>query len=190
RTSAFAFRGREHDLRSVGDRLKVETILEGSIRRAGNRIRVTAQLINLADESHLWSERYDRELTDVFAIQDDISQSIADALRVKLSAPRRRVENLEAFQALLKGRYYIGRYTPDGLARAKECFESALAHDPNYALAYAELATSYYVLASLSLKAGADVGPLARAAAEKALAIDPALADAHSILGVVFGAFE
>ena len=87
RTSAFAFRGKEQDLRAIGQRLNVGTILEGSVRRAGNRIRVTAQLIKVADESHLWSERYDREMTDIFAIQDDISQAIANALKVKLATP-------------------------------------------------------------------------------------------------------
>ncbi len=190
RTSAFAFRGKEHDLRAIGERLKVGTILEGSVRRAGNRIRVTAQLINVADESHLWSERYDREMTDVFAIQDEISQAIADALKVKLAAPRRRAENLEAYQAYLKGRYHLQHYTPASLAKAKESFEQALAHDPNYAPAYAGLAAHYYIPAALGIKAMAAVAPLAKSAAEKALAIDPTLAEAHSVLGLVAAAYE
>jgi adenylate cyclase len=114
RTSAFAFRGKEQDLRSIGQRPRVGNILEGSVRRAGNRIRVTAQLIKVADESHLWSERYDREMTDIFAIQDDISQAIANAMKVKLAGPQSRAANIEAFQSYLKGLYW---------AKAKESFE-------------------------------------------------------------------
>src|SRR5258707_8537091 len=110
RTSAFAFRGQEQDLRTIGQRLRVGTILEGSVRRAGNRIRVTSQLINVADESHLWSDRYDREMTDVFAIQDDISQAIANALTVTFATPQRRTRNIEAFQSYLKGLYWYQRY--------------------------------------------------------------------------------
>ncbi len=136
RTSAFAFRGKEQDLHTIGQRLRVRTILEGSVRRAGTRIRVTAQLIQVANESHLWSERYDREMTDIFAIQDDISKAIATALKVKLAGPQRRPGNIEAFQSYLKGLYWYQRYTPESLAKAKESFEQALGHDPTYAPAY------------------------------------------------------
>src|SRR5580704_16884819 len=112
RTSAFAFRGKEQDLRTIGERLRVAVILEGSVRRAGNRIRVTAQLIKVADESHLWSESYDRAMTDIVGIQDDISKAIADALKVKLAVPPRRAANVEAFQSYLRGLYWYQRYTP------------------------------------------------------------------------------
>ena len=156
----------------------------------GNRIRVTAQLIRIADESHLWSDRYDCELTDVFAIQDEISQAIAGALQVKLAGPGRRVEDLRAYQADLKGRYHLVRYTPASLAKAKECFEQALEHDPTYAPAYVGLAAYYYILGALSMKATAEVAPLAKSAAEKALALDSSQAEAHSILGMVTGAVE
>jgi adenylate cyclase len=115
RASAFAFRGKEQDLRTIGQRLRVGTILEGSVRSAGNRIRVTAQLIKVADESHLWSERYERDMTDIFAIQDDISQAIANALKVKLANPRRSTTNVDAFQSYLKGLYWYQRYTPESL---------------------------------------------------------------------------
>jgi len=190
RTSAFAFRGKEQDLRTIGERLRVGTILEGSVRRAGNRVRVTAQLIRVSDESHLWSESYDREMTDIFAIQDDISQAIANALKVRLAGPRRRTANIEAFQSYLKGLYWYQRYTPESLAKAKEAFEQALGHDPNYAPAYAGLAVFYYGLGALSIKRMVEMAPLAKSAAEKALALDETLSEAHSVLGLVTGAVE
>jgi len=190
RTSAFAFRGREQDLRTIGQRLKVATVLEGSVRRAGNRIRVTAQLIRLADESHLWSDRYDREMTDIFAIQDEISLAIANALQVKLAAPRRQTGNAEAFQSYFKGLYWFQRYTADSLARAKESFEQALRHDPGYAPAHGGLATFYFGLGALGIDRMVEMAPLAKAAAQSALEIDPTLSVAHSVLGLVAGAVE
>ena len=190
RTSAFAFRGKEQDLRTIGDRLRVGTILEGSVRRAGNRIRVTAQLINVADESHMWSERYDREMTDIFAIQDDISQAIANALKIKLGTPRHHAENIEAYQNHLKGLYWYQRYNQESLAKAKESFEQTLALDPSYAPAYAGLAVFYYGLGALSIKRMTEMAPLAKSAAQKALAIDPTLSEAHSVLGLITGAVE
>ena len=143
RTSSFAFRGKEQDITKIAEALRVRTILEGSVRRAGNRLRVTAQFINAADGTHLWSERYDRDMTDVFAIQDEIGQAISEALKVRL-APRAQAVNIEAYQNYLKGQYYSVRFTPESLAKAKECFEQALAIDPNYAPAYSGLAGYYY----------------------------------------------
>src|SRR5262249_7531387 len=129
RTSAFAFRGKEQDITKIAEVLRVRTVLEGSVRRAGSRIRVTAQLINAEDGYHLWSERYDRELADVFAVQDDIAQAIAGALQVKLSsradARGRAAPKLPAYEALLKARHYHRRMTPDGLAQSRQCFEEA-----------------------------------------------------------------
>jgi serine/threonine protein kinase len=150
RTSAFTFRDKEQDLRTIGHRLGVGTILQGSVRRAGNRIRVTAQLIRVADESHLWSERYDREMTDIFAIQDDISQAIADALKVKFVGPQRHTRNIEAYQSYLKGLYFYQRYNRESLAKARDSFEQALAVDPDYAPAHAGLAVFCYGLGALS----------------------------------------
>ena len=170
--------------------LRVGTVLEGSVRRAGNRIRVTAQLINVADESHLWSERYDREMTDIFAIQDDISQAIANALKIKLTAPRHHAGNIEAWQNHLKGLYWYQRYNEESLAKAKESFEQTLALDPSYAPAYAGLAVFYYGLGALSIKRMTEMAPLAKSAAQKALAIDPTLSEAHSVLGLIAGAVE
>ena len=130
RTSSFAFRGKEQDITKIAETLRVTTILEGSVRKAGNRIRVTAQLVNAADGYHLWSERYDRDMTDVFAVQDEIGEAISEALKVRL-APRTRTVNIEAWQNYLKGRYHYFRYTLESLAKAKECFEQALAIEPN-----------------------------------------------------------
>jgi eukaryotic-like serine/threonine-protein kinase len=181
RTSSFAFRGKEQDITQIAEALRVQTILEGSVRRAGNRIRVTAQLINAADGTHLWSERYDRDMADVFAIQDEIAQAISEALKVRL-APRAQIVNLEAYQNYLKGQYYRVRLTPESLAKAKEYFEQALAIDPNYASAYGGLAVYYNSLTALSLKSTGEVVPLAKSAAEKALAIHPANSEAQSAL--------
>ena len=189
RTSAFAFRGQD-DLLKIGRRLQVGTILEGSVRRAGNRVRVTARLVQLADESHLWSERYDREMTDIFAIQDEISQSITRALKVRFVGIRRQPGNIEAYQEYLKGVYFYQRYNAESLVRARESFEKALRHDPNYALAHAGLAVFYYGLGAVGIKKMTDTAALARAAAERALAIDSTLSEAHSVLGLVTGSVE
>ncbi len=190
RTSAFAFRGREQDLRTIGERLRVGTVLEGSVRSAGNRIRVTAQLIQVADESHLWSERYDREMTDIFAIQDEMAQAIANALKVKLAAPRRSTANVEAFQCYLKGLYWFQRYTADSLTKARESFEQALRHDPAYAPAYGGLAVFYFGLGALGLRRMAEIAPSALSAARSALAIDGTLSEAHSVEGTLIGAMD
>ncbi len=189
RTSAFAFRGKEQDIRKIAETLNVGTILEGSVRRAGNRIRVTAQLIEAENGSHLWSERYDRDMTDVFAIQDEIAKEISEALKVRL-APRAQTVNIEAYQNYLKGKYYRQSLTPESLEKAKKCFEQVLAIDPNYAPAYSGLALYYYVLAVIGIKPAGEMAPLGKAAAEKALALDPATAEAHSALGSMAAAFD
>src|SRR5579863_2101758 len=140
RTSAFAFRGKEQDIRGIAEALGVRTILEGSVRRAGNRIRVTAQLIDAQDGSHLWSERYDRELSDVFAVQDEIAAAIAAALRVKLavqpSAARHYTPNLASYEAFLKAWHHLPKYTPESMMRAREYLEQATILDPSYAPAH------------------------------------------------------
>jgi TolB-like protein len=149
RTSAFAFRGKEQDIRKIGEALDVRTILEGSVRRAGSRIRVTAQLINAGNGYHLWSERYDRELTDVFAIQDQIVESIVRSLRVRLgrsempAAARRHSTNVTAYQDYLRGLNHWYRRDADSIQRAAHFFEQAVQRDPNYALAHAGVAESY-----------------------------------------------
>ena len=164
RTSAFAFRGKEQDVREIGARLNVEHILEGSVRKAGNRIRVTAQLVKASDGYHLWSQRFDREMTDVFAIQDEISQAIVEKLRVRLAADRplvkRHTENVEAYNLYLKARYQLLRFTPEGIAKSKEYYEQAIALDPNYALAWHGLA-GFYNLLGMSGQHAAESGQCA-----------------------------
>ena len=139
RTSAFAFKGKAEDIRKIADTLGVTTILEGSVRRSGSRIRVTAQLINAQDGYHLWSQRYDRELADVFAVQDEIAHAIVSALRVKLPAPFEQYKpSLPAYEALLKARLYQRSAVAELRPRAKECYEQAIALDPKFALAHCE----------------------------------------------------
>jgi serine/threonine protein kinase/tetratricopeptide (TPR) repeat protein len=184
RTSAFAFKHKNEDIRKIAETLGVSNVLEGNVRRAGNRLRVTAQLVNATDGMHLWSQRYDRDMTDVFAIQDEISRAISEALQVRL-APRAKMVNLEAYQSYLKGQYHRAQSTPESLAKAKECFEQALAIDPNYAPAYSGLAAYYYLLAAIGLTPTSEVAPLAKSAAENALAIDPNNSEAYSVLGVM-----
>jgi TolB-like protein/Tfp pilus assembly protein PilF len=189
RTSAFAFKGKNEVIRKIAETLGVSNVLEGSVRKAGSRLRITAQLIHAADGTRLWSQRYDRDMTDIFAIQDEISQAISEALQLQL-APRAQSVNIEAYQNYLKGLYYGLRFTPEGLAKAKESFEQALAIEQDYAQAYTGLAVYYHVLAVLYMKPAGDVAPLAKSAAEKALAIDPANCGAHSVLAIVAAAFD
>jgi len=195
RTSAFAFRGKQEDVRRIAEALGVANILEGSVRRAGNRVRVAAQLIAAVDGSHLWSERYDREMADVFDIQDDIAQKIAAVLQVKLfaepAARRRYTPNLPAYEAYLKARYYATKVTPDSLERNREYLEQAIRLDPGFASAHSGLASYFVGLASaISLQPACEVMPLARAKAQKALEIDPSLPEAHAILGFVAGSYD
>src|SRR5579864_2515192 len=189
RTSSFAFRGKEQDITTIAEALRVQNILEGSVRRSGNRIRVTAQLIHADDGTHLWSERYDRDMTDVFAIQDEIGQAISEALKLRL-APRAKTVNIEAYQNYLKGQYHFLRFTPESLAKAKEFFEQALSIDPNYASAYSGLAVYYYTLATFGMKPAGEVAPLVKSAAEKALAADPSNSEAHSVLASIAAMFD
>jgi serine/threonine-protein kinase len=189
RTSAFAFRGKDVDVREIGARLNVGIILEGSVRKAGNRIRVTAQLVNVAGGYHLWSERYDREMTDVFAIQDEISQVIVDKLRVQLVPGRPLVKrytgNLEAYNLYLKGRYHRDKETREGLAKSKEFFEQAIAQDPNYAPAYSGIAELFWLAAYRGVLPPKQVLSQAKSLALKALELDDTLAEAHAILGML-----
>lgn len=191
RTSSFFFRGKDLEFGEIGRRLNVEHILEGSVRKAGNRIRVTAQLIKVVDGFHLWSERYDREMTDIFAIQDEITQAIAAALRIKLSpeaAPlRRHTPNLRAYEAYLKARDYWFKPTPESLALFKESLDHAIELDPEFALAYSLLGGHYTMLANLGIRPAREVIPLARAAEQEALRIEPSLPEAHALLGVCAG---
>ena len=185
RTSCFAFKGRSEDAREIGRRLQVATVLEGSIRRAGPRLRVATQLINVADGFLLWSESFDREAEDVFAIQDEIARAISSALRGRLLDPRaearvrRPTEDLEAYQLYLKGRQSWNRRTEQDLQDAMRAFEQALARDPAFALAHAGMADTWALLGFYSAVPPGDAYPRAKQAARQALDIDPALAEAY-----------
>ena len=187
RSSAFSFKGKHVDPRVVGEQLKARTILEGSVRRVGDSLRITAQLINAADGFHLWSERYDRQMKDIFEIQDEIARSIAGRLRVTLEDQPREplvkagTKNLEAYSLHVKGRallYRRGALLPVAL----ECFKQAVLVDPNYALAWAALADAYTVLTLFGFVHPGTSRPKWGEAARNAVAADPSLAEAHCAL--------
>jgi TolB-like protein/Tfp pilus assembly protein PilF len=191
RTSSFAFKGKHEDIREIGRKLNVETVLEGSVRKAGNRLRITAQLVKVDDGYHLWSERYDREMEDVFAIQDEISLAIVEKLKIKLlggqktKLVKRQTEDFEAYNLYLKGRYFWNKRTEKGLMKGIEYFRKAIKLDPEYAVAHTGLADSYNLLSAYSIASPGECIPKAKAAAMKAMEIDPDLAEGHECLGHV-----
>ncbi len=190
RSSAFSFKGKREDLRVIGDKLAVGTVLEGSVRKAGARLRITAQLVNVADGYHLWSERFDREPEDVFAIQEEIARTIAERLQVSMAGSdqktlvRPHTENLEAYQLYLKGRGLLYRR---GVAiwQALEAFRAAFELDPQYALASAGLADAYTLLGLYGVLTPRDALPHARAAAHRSVELGPELAEAHNAVAGV-----
>jgi serine/threonine-protein kinase len=195
RTSCFVFKGRREDLRTVGEKLDVASVLEGSVRRAGSRLRITAKLVNAADGYQLWSERYDREMTDVFEVQEEIARAIATRLRGTLHGEsdlrrgRSGTKNLEAYELLLQGRALQnrrGRFLPEAIS----CFERAIVLDPNYAEAMAWLSDSYRLMATFGAAPFSQVMPKAKSLAERALAIDPDLAEAWAALACVEEQYE
>jgi len=194
RVSSFAFRGKAVDVAEVGAKLRVATVLEGSVRRDGHRLRVTAQLIDTRSNSHLWSERYDREMVDVFAIQDEIARAIAQRFQVTLDRTSRAfvtppTASLDAYHLYLKGRFFWAQRGV-GLKKALEAFSQALALDPNYALAYAGLADACTLLAQYGLAPPATILPKARSAVARALELAPDLAEAHCAAGILRLVFD
>lgn len=193
RTSAFQFKGQPYDIREIGRQLGVQTVLEGSVRKAGNRLRITVQHINVSDGYHLWSQRYDREMEDVFAIQDEIAQAVVDQLRHKMAAQqphsvgRKHTANVDAYECYLQGRYFLNQRTEAALKKSLDCFRSATQKDPQYALAFAGLAEAYILLAAGSYleEPQAETLPKAREAAERALELDENCAEAHVSMGLV-----
>ncbi len=187
RTSSFQFKGKNEDLRVIGQKLNVGTIREGSVRKAGSRVRVTAQLVKVEDGFHLWSETYDRELDDIFAVQDDISRSVSGALKLRLLAgqeePSAARGNAEAYNLYLQGRHFAGRRHQGDLEKAASYYEQALKLDPGYARAWAGLAFVHFTQAALGHIAIAEGRRKARLEAEKALELDPNLAETHALLG-------
>jgi serine/threonine-protein kinase len=197
RASAFAFKGKQEDVREIGRRLGVGTVLEGSVRRSGNRVRLTAELVSVADGYRLWSERYDREVEDIFAIQDEISGAIADVLEAKLlGAPKAYATEAtptgdpKAYQHYLRGRHLWNERTTTALVASVEELGKALAIDPRHAQSYAGIADSYVILGVYSLLPPGEVMPKAKTAAEQALAIDASLAEAHTSLACVRALYE
>jgi serine/threonine protein kinase/Tfp pilus assembly protein PilF len=196
RTSSFAFKGEKVDIREVGQKLNVGTLLEGSVRKAGNRLRITAQLVKVEDGYHLWSERYDRSMEDVFAIQDEITEKIVDNLKATLDMPRqiheeRRPENLEAYDLYLKGRYYWNKFSPEWAEKTISYYEQVIEKDPKYALAYAALAETYVMLSvGFAILPSKDIMPKARKTALMALELDPTLSEAHVSLGLVATCYD
>ncbi len=190
RTSSFAFKGKNEDISEIGRKLKVSTVLEGSVRKMGNRLRIAAQLINVADGYQLWSERFDRDVEDVFAIQDEISQAIFNALRVILSEgekkaiERDRSVNVQAYEYYLRGRQFIHQWSRTGLEYARQMFRRAIEIDPDYALAYAGLADSCSLL-YMNCDAREQNLTQGNAASRRALELGPDLAEAHLSSGLV-----
>jgi TolB-like protein/Flp pilus assembly protein TadD len=189
RTSAFSFKGKNEDIRTIARKLNVDAVLEGSVRQAENRLRITAQLINAADGYHLWSERYDRQMEDVFAIQDEITLAIVNRLKVSLlgkekeALVKRATEDVEAYNLYLKGRYFWNKRTETGYLKSLEYYRQAIDKDPTYAVAYAGIADSYDLLGWYGYLAPQEAFPRARTAAEKARELDSTLAEAHASLG-------
>ncbi|MBI1788762.1 MAG: hypothetical protein HYR60_14585 [Acidobacteria bacterium] len=183
-TSSFAFKGKPRNVREVGKQLDAEYILEGSVLRAGQQLRINARLVRVRDDLPLWSGRFDRELTDVFAIQDEISRGIVNHLRLKLGQGRRRYEtSVDAYDLYLRARALEGRRPSSGGKRA-DLFEEAIAKDPSFAPAYAGLAAHHATRSGYFRSDHADEAAKMRAAAEKAIQLDPLLAEAHDALGM------
>jgi serine/threonine-protein kinase len=190
RTSVMRFKKRDQSVREIGAALGATTILEGSVRRAGNRVRVVGQLIDARTDQHLWTATYDRQMTDIFAIQTDVAVQIAAALRAELTRDERTrigkepTANLEAYQLYLKGRHRYIRYTDSAMREGLEYFERAIAADANYALAHVGVALAYSELAETGIIPPVDGRRRSMEAAERALALDPDLGEAHCVLAV------
>ncbi len=188
RTSAFAFHGKDLDVTEIGRRLRVGTALEGSVRKAGERVRVTAQLVDAEDGYQLWSKRFDRDLSDVFAIQDEIAATIMSEFQLgSAAAPGRRVSfDVSAHDAYLRGMHSRNKWTDDSMRRAIIDFREAIAQDPGFAPAYAALAEAHlWLYSGLGVLPAHETVPHARAAVDKALELDPTLADGYKVRGLI-----
>ncbi len=193
-STAMQLKGKPHDVRAIGEQLNVRFVLEGSVRKSGGRLRITAQLLDAVEGFYLWSESYDRQMEDVFAIQDEISGAIARTLRLRLvgekaGAPGRK-RNLEAYNLYLQGRFHFNKRTEAGLRKAIATFRESLSIEPEYAAAYAGLADSYALLSRYGIQRPADVMEAARKNAQRALELEPGLADAHVSMGFVKSSYD
>jgi TolB-like protein len=191
RTSAFAFKGKHEDIRKIAQTLGVNNVLEGSVRRAGSRVRVTAQFIAAADGSHLWSARFDREMADIFAIQDEIAHAISSALHVHFSGESRQyTPHLPAYEAYLKARHCMSTFTRESLARSRKFYEQSIALDPRFAEAHSGLGVSLFTSVFPGLLPARETMPMARAAAQRALDLDADSQEAHGVLGMIASAYD
>ena len=191
RTSAFSFKGKNADIRQIGQQLNVTHVLEGSVRKDGDQLRITAQLNRVTDGTHLWSHTFDRQMRDVFAVQREISQSIADQLRAGQVPVREGTSDLEAYRLYQEGRYFFNQHLPEtSYRKAIEYYQQAVDRDPKFALAYAGLADAYAYLAENFIVAPRDIMPKAKEAAEKAVALNDNLAEAHISRGIVMMEYE
>ena len=194
RTSSFQYKGEAYDVREIGEKLGVQTVVEGSVRSAGNKLRITAQLIKVADGYHIWSQRYDREMTDVFEIQDEISQAIVANLKGKLVRAgqkplvKKKTANIEAYNRYLKGRHFLNQRTRKSILHSIECFEEAACEDCDYVLPYSGLAEAYILLGAGGYGEADPAAALhkAREAALKAIQGDESSAEAHLALALVY----
>jgi len=191
RTSCFAFKGKNEDIREIGRKLNVDHVLEGSVRKAGNRVRITGQLIKISDGYHLWSDKFDRDLEDIFEVQDEISLAIAQKLKVKLLGDgneqlvKRPTENLEAYNLYLRGRFFWNKRSRKELFKAVEYFEQAVHSDPDFALGHAGLADAHVILTDYDRSMRKEHLMQAEKSALKALELDDTLAEAHAALALV-----
>ena len=191
RTSAFAFKGKDVDIRQLGEKLNVGAVIEGSVRRDGDRLRITAQLINVADDYHVWSKTYERELKNVFEVEEELARSIAQALKAKLVQTQEvplvkpTTSNLAAHDLYLKGRYFWNKRTGEALTKAIGYFQQAIEQDASYALAYVGLADATALLPEYGSTSAGEAWPKAKQAALKALELDGTLAEAHDVLGLI-----
>jgi adenylate cyclase len=196
RTSAFSFKGKNVDVSHIGNVLNVNTILEGSVRKSGDQLRITVQLINAVDGYHLWSQKYDREMRDVFEVQDEITLAVVDALQSKLlglervELPRHREVDQEAYHHYLRGRFFVNKFNTENSYKALECFNQAILLEPDYAAAYAGVADAHVMLTEMGPVPPREGMPMAKENALKALAIDEHLAEAHSSLGMILQVYD
>src|ERR1700730_1322602 len=190
RTSSFAFKGKNEDIQKIGELLHVTHLLEGSVAKAGNKLRITVQLIQAADGNHLWSDTYDREMQDIFAVRSEVAQQVAETLKVRLLGEEKRkidkkpTENLEAYNLYRQGRFYTDKLSEEGMTKAVPLFQQAIEKDPRFALAYAGMADNY-VIAADAIIPPREAFSKAKEAALKAIELDDSLAEAHASLGLV-----
>lgn len=195
RTSAFAFKGKNLDIRHIGRQLNVANVLEGSVRKAGDRVRVTAQLVTVKDGYHLWSERYDRKLDDIFAIQDDISRTIVETLKLKLGGEASGARGggdvpIEAYDLYSKGRYQLNLRTAEGFRQALRSFEQAIEISRDYGLAFAGLADTYFLIFAYDMMEPREAISRSRHAAQRALELEPRQVEAATTLGGILTYYD